>query len=750
MKSSASLIPTILAAITLTASAPLISQVSFGAAQPLTTHQSAIKAKLMRLVKTKNAARDGRLVVAYADVGHSQAIWTPRDGLFLPRDIFVRYSDDDGVTWSVPVNVSRTADKYSMKTDWSGDGLESEYWGDSGKPTTFNHGDSIVVTWEDKYAPESTWVWGASGVSTVQGSIGYEDPATAPNLRYVPFSCIYAAISLDGGETWTYGVVKPPLQLTYGRRDVAQNVVKGIGANWIITWQEDPLGLQPGEGEGPGEGYSGAKVSQGTDIWYTWTTDLVGGAELLRTNRVPLTDQSVYDTTGTNGFVMIGDPGSIQNHGASRANTSLVKVGSDFLSVIAYEETKATPDLEKGKTVQYHAFPFTAPTLNGVATARYGSSGTTLSDETENGRRVRFVTQGSDGTDPAISIFWKQGTGSQGAPSDILCRTANALTESTVAASPLLNLSSSTPTATSANLLDATSKNALEDARAHRAWIRGQFLVIGWSYTPDGQVARYSDLENYNFWIRRSFDGGKTWLAPQNLSHITNTKINVLEPRLVGPANTGAQDDKSFVVAWGTETNVYEGLAVAESLDGFITRTRDQGATWEKVMPVAMTGKPEYELQLRMNDDVGKVYATWMRSEATAKDLMFAASGNPLWIDVDVNPVTIGTTCNLTLHAPGCANDLYLLLASFDTYPGTPTSTGILPLNVDAMMVLAATVPNVFVNFAGVFGVAETGSASIVVPNVTAIHDMEFWLGFIVWPASTPKLFSNPAIIRID
>ena len=38
----------------------------------------------------------------------------------------------------------------------------------------------------------------------------------------------------------------------------------------MMTWQEDPEGLRPGLGLGPGEGWSGAVVHQDTDLWYSY------------------------------------------------------------------------------------------------------------------------------------------------------------------------------------------------------------------------------------------------------------------------------------------------------------------------------------------------------------------------------------------------------------------------------------------------------------------------------------------------
>jgi len=59
-----------------------------------------------------------------------------------------------------------------------------------------------------------------------------------------------------------------------------------------------------------------------------------------------------------------------------------------------------------------------------------------------------------------------------------------------------------------------------EDARTHRGILRGDFMALGWSWTPDWAVARFTDLENYNFYMRTSHDGGQTWTTAANMSNI--------------------------------------------------------------------------------------------------------------------------------------------------------------------------------------------------------------------------------------
>ncbi len=62
-----------------------------------------------------------------------------------------------------------------------------------------------------------------------------------------------------------------PERITSGRRDVyIPTVGSARGAGFAIAWQEDPKGLRPGKGKGPGEGWSGAITNHKADMWYTY------------------------------------------------------------------------------------------------------------------------------------------------------------------------------------------------------------------------------------------------------------------------------------------------------------------------------------------------------------------------------------------------------------------------------------------------------------------------------------------------
>ena len=111
------------------------------------------------------------------------------------------------------------------------------------------------------------------GVGGKQRSIDFADE-NYPQAGEVPFGCVWTArgvllSDIDTGGTkmvWT-----KPERLTSGRRDPNRIEVKGVeGAGFVITWQEDPDGLRPGQGLGPGEGWSGAVAHDKTDIWYSF------------------------------------------------------------------------------------------------------------------------------------------------------------------------------------------------------------------------------------------------------------------------------------------------------------------------------------------------------------------------------------------------------------------------------------------------------------------------------------------------
>lgn len=660
-------------ALVVPAAATAATQLQAGNAITLSEHGGALKAKLVRLPS-------GRLVAVYGDYADpgNYTVYDVKANTERPaRDVFVRTCDaattdcNDIANWSAPQNVSGTATRSSMNADWTGtsDGSSdrSPFYGDSGKPTAFGTGSRVVVTWTDKFCPDGN---PATPVTdpVKQRSVTYQEREG----REVPFSCTYVVSSADGGTTWS-----TPVQLSSGERDAIQDVSRGLGSGqWAITWQEDPLGLQLGEAAGPGEGASGARVSGGTDIWYAYAdagwkdADTADGFGVWHPP-VRLTDNTsrtagsshdtVKDSAGTTVDNTLIDGGTT---GASRANLA-VQLGSadggTARAVVAYEESKGTGETDPGKFVRYHTFAWDDPDTD--------AAGCIISDPSENGRRVRFVAQKEPGSQSGLrlAIFWKEGVYIQGGPSDIVlrlgiadghnglgiqdlrpsvdaetCETSDPTTAATVTNTPALNLSSRTGSAgatddgdiAASTLADHPEQNAEENAIAHRAQLRGDDLYVGYAYTPMLSELRYSNTRNYNFYLRHYAAAAGHWSAPENLSAISDTSINVREPRLVGtpgngpgctdPDNPATPEDCQakgvFYVAWGRETNVSEWTNnTPDSLGLDTTRGEDRGNYYTRVIPLAGSNADveARESQLRTTPAGNILYAVWNETDST-------------------------------------------------------------------------------------------------------------------------------------
>nr|WP_320014427.1 choice-of-anchor O protein [uncultured Desulfobacter sp.] len=310
----------------------------------------------------------------------------------------------------------------------------------------------------------------------------------------------------------------------------------------------------------------------------------------------------------------------------------------------------------------------------------------------ENARRPRFILQSkssafggvkSDGSFKApdnsgtvLIVLYKQGEEGAGRPSDIMARrfvvkntdgsikTGNPWAPGNLVPG-VQNLSTVNPTLTWINpdrdenakgegvkvckwdqpeecLHYKSGVNPYEDARAHRGAIRGDFVVLGYSYTPNWAASRNAH-DKYDFYIRRSFDGGATWTTDpdsdtpvihtdyfinpegisgseldeegndvteatkhytvesvydvagdyepaRNVSLIKNNKVSVIEPRIVAvpgtikknEAWTGINEDKQdpncFYVAYGTSTNLKDVEKAPEDL--FLSFSQDRGTTF--------------------------------------------------------------------------------------------------------------------------------------------------------------------------
>ncbi|MCA9656983.1 MAG: hypothetical protein KC486_01450 [Myxococcales bacterium] len=643
----------------------IVERICVAVTEPITLNAGVFGHK-PKIQRTSN----GNLIVIYGDVPDaSKIVFDVKGDVERPaRDIFVRTcmpsegtSCNLATDWSEPVNLSQAAELSSMDVAWQGgDPVDNRmpFWGDADKPNVKTAGTALVLTWTSKYCPDgdpST----AEVDAPVQRAVRYLERGN----RVVPFSCTWVAQSVNNGVTWS-----APQQLSDGQRDAKQDASRGTfnsetkQVQWAISWQEDPLGLQLGEGDGPGDGASGASVSGGTDVWYAQTTHNITGPNdnaFAWSAAYRLTDNfqgkfgiagqvnPIFDADGVNVPEDMVEKGQA---GASRPNIG--KVGKTV--IVAYEETKGSEGLDEGKFIRYHTFDYNAPPSDPE-----GQAGCVISDPARNARRVRFVHQSAADAGPGgiqLGIFWKEGVADHGGPSDIVVRRgidglaaanmvpavdpgcATSVYEEAIALTSerAENLSSMSTTATLDNLNDDTEANDEENALAHRGVLRGRDLWVGYTYSED-LVALWAQLNNYDFFIRRYNVDDGAWTLPLNVSNIEDTGINVREPRLFAtPKGTDAcANDPAFCqntdvvyVAYGTQVN--ESSPFDEGPDDlgiYITVSDDRGETFGEPQRLSTAmgiyfadDENAYESQLVTRPDGQRFYGVWANNHLDTGD----------------------------------------------------------------------------------------------------------------------------------
>jgi hypothetical protein len=268
------------------------------------------------LIYTRSEAKP--LIATYND-GIEEEIGSGLIGTgagFGERDAFAALSLDDGATWKDwDLSDSAARSSFMLRNG-------HEYPGDVFKLVHQVEGNMVVAAWISRYcesgAPLYSWldeektglltaypeldhpvtVDGGTDpdgyyqlymddmftVGGTQVSVDYTEQGF-PEVGEIPYGCVWVARGsleqdLDESGNPLFNSVGDPVyditwraseRLTSGRRDPHQiSITSSPGAGFVIFWQEDPEGLRPGKGLGPGEGWSGAIANSKTDVWYAY------------------------------------------------------------------------------------------------------------------------------------------------------------------------------------------------------------------------------------------------------------------------------------------------------------------------------------------------------------------------------------------------------------------------------------------------------------------------------------------------
>jgi len=194
----------------------------------------------------------------------------------------------------------------------------------------------------------------AFGVAGSQGSIDFADEGY-PQAGVVPFGCVWTArgVLLPGDDPRTdeeedsHMVWTKAERLTSGRRDPNRIEVHAVkGAGFVVTWQEDPEGLRPGQGLGPGEGWSGAVAHSQTDAWYSFINeeyfDLVESAE-DSTVPVNILDHDLLVSGRPQVFVPMAIPMRLSNNAKCNPPDQVTPGGGTEDLYCIFEPTEEVP-----------------------------------------------------------------------------------------------------------------------------------------------------------------------------------------------------------------------------------------------------------------------------------------------------------------------------------------------------------------------------------------------------------------------
>jgi hypothetical protein len=200
------------------------------------------------------------------------------------RDAYAAVSFDDGATWK-KTNLSNSGTK---KIKVLTGGSPFFYYGDVIRSYAHMAGNKVMVIWASRYCDGGNPAYLLSGsgaidpltdkpyldIFGVKGQQGYVEYEDYPQVGKVPYACVWTARGTIERNTTTGKTVmlwRAAERLTSGVRDAHRIEVScSLNAGCAVSWQEDPEGLRPGDGEGPGEGWSGAVANKGTDAWYSF------------------------------------------------------------------------------------------------------------------------------------------------------------------------------------------------------------------------------------------------------------------------------------------------------------------------------------------------------------------------------------------------------------------------------------------------------------------------------------------------
>ena len=570
------------------------------------------QASTVRLAFQEGANFKKTWLVSYAE----------QDAATQQDNIFIKYSHDEGRTWSAAVLLSKDAAGQATGGQTITTRLLTQHRANNTQPTiSAMPGSSphIMVTWTSSYCPQNPATPQAgSYISATQGA----SAATAGGAGGQAFYCVWTAnTTAPNLNLWT------STQLTNASRHATHIVAANNPADGgvALAWQEDSGGLQLTNGT----------TGAGSNIWYTHAP--AGNSASLRNN--------LLQASSNNATTPADAPAAAQPQLAVQGGTA----------VLVYEQSGCQSGTSN-HCIVYHGFPYAQP----------GDAGTVISNPAQHARAPQLALQADHAPTAALrsAVLWRESAANaqDNAPADIVLRRglagASAVGSSGLRAADLLQDPPRNITA---------AANAGINTQAHSAFISNKLVAL--AYTQSNAALS----TNYTLFITRSLNGGASWNSAQNLSGLNTALESVSTFRLAatpptvsnpltGRSDLGdTQNTYAFFVGYTAQSSPSPGAP----RQLFISRTKDQGASFEPFLAVSGKADASSGIGIAPLPDGESAGIVWQEPQTSSNpqstDALFTTAAPVLSSSAEAGNVACG--CGTTTGKPQDTDPALPLLA---------------------------------------------------------------------------------------
>jgi len=139
-------------------------------------------------------------------------------------------------------------------------------------------------------------------------------------------------------------------------------------------------------------------------------------------------------------------------------------------------------------------------------------------------------------------------------------------------------------------------------------------------------------------------------------------------------------------------------------------------------------------------DSNGTKIGTPYNGASLTKLCMVVEDEHNLW---GLNTPTAGASFNVSIRFARHPGKPYVAAASFSPRPGIPVDARVVPLTPDSLFALSVTIPQIFVNFAGILDPNGRATPYVLLPNIAGLKGLRIYLAAVVVDPKAPSAIAQ-------